>query len=157
MQVRIGQDAPTAARAGAIVVPVYSDGELTGAAKALDAALGGAIADIRSSGEIKGKLAEVSLLHAKDQPFHRVLIVGLGEENKAETHHLARLAGTAVRYLGRRGVSEIAIALPPNAKGKETLAASFIAEGAIAGTFDTTMYQAKPEKSSKVDTVIVLA
>jgi leucyl aminopeptidase len=157
MQVRIAQDAPTAARAGALVVPVYADGELTGAAKALDAALSGAIEDVRSSGEMKGKLAELALIHAKDQPYRRVLLVGLGDEKKSESHHLARLAGAAVRYLGRRGINEIAIALPPNAKGHESTSASFIAEGAIAGTFDTTMYQAKPEKSSKVDTIIILA
>jgi leucyl aminopeptidase len=156
MQVRIATDAPTAVRAGAIVVPVYADGELTGAAKALDAALDGAIADVRTSGEMKGKLAELALVHAKDQPFHRVLLVGLGDESKSELHHLARLAGAAVRYLARRGIKDIAIALPPHAKGKELMSASFVAEGAIAGTLDTTLYQEKPEKSSAVDTVTVL-
>ena len=157
MQVRLAKDAPNAVRAGAIVVPVYSDGELSGAAKALDATLDGAIADVRSSGEMKGKLAELALIHAKDQPFRRVLLVGLGDEAKAEPYHLARLAGAAVRYLGRRGIDDIAIALPPNAKGNELMSASFVAEGAIAGTFDTTTYQAKPEKSSAVDSVTVLS
>ncbi len=157
MQVRIAHDAPAAVRAGALVVPVFSDGELTGAAKAVDAALGGAIADVLASGEIKGKPVELALVHAKDQPFRRVLVVGLGESGKLEAKALARYAGAAVRYLGRRNIGEIAIALPPQAAGHEAAFASCVAEGAIAGSFDTTAYQAKPEKKTAVDTVVILS
>ncbi len=157
MQVRIAHDAPAAVRAGALVVPVFSDGNLTGAAQAVDAVLGGAIADLLAASEIKGKLAELALVHAKDHPFRRVLVVGLGESGKLEPHALARYAGAAVRYLGRRNVGEIAIALPPQAKGHEATFASFIAEGAIAGSFDTSTYQASPEKRTAVDTVVVLS
>ncbi len=157
MQVRIAQDAPVAVRARALVVPVFSDGELTGAAKAVDSALGGAIADVLSSGEIKGKANEIAFVHAKDQPFHRVLVIGLGESGKFEPQALARYAGTAIRHLGRRNVSEIAIALPPQAAGRETASVSFAAEGAISGSFDTTIYQDAPDKRTSVETVTILA
>lgn len=157
MQIRIEQDAPTTARAGAVVVPVFTDGEMSGPAKALDDALGGAIADVLSSEEIKGKLADCALLHEKEQPFHRVLLVGLGERAKFEPSHLARYAGAAVRYLGRRNVDAIAIALPDEAKGNETACASFVAEGALSGAFDTTIYQEKPEKRVAVETLTILA
>ncbi len=157
MQVRIAQDAPVAARTGAVVVPVFTGGELSNAAKALDAALGGAVADVLSSGEIKGKLAECALIHAKDQPFRRVLVVGLGDAAKFEPSHLARYAGAAVRYLGRRNVSEIAIALPEQAAGNETACVSFAAEGAIAGSFDTTIYQEKPDKRVATESVTIVA
>ena len=156
MQVRIAQDAPVAVRAGALVVPVFSDGELTGAAKAVDSALGGAIADVLSSGEIKGKTNEMAFVHAKDQPFHRVLVVGLGDSGKFEPQALAKYAGTAVRHLGRRNISEFAIALPPQAAGRETACVSFLAEGAISGSFDTSIYQEAPEKRTKVETVTIL-
>ncbi|HUA09425.1 MAG TPA: leucyl aminopeptidase [Candidatus Acidoferrales bacterium] len=156
MQVLIAHDAPVGARTGALVVPVFTGGELSSAAKALDSALGGAIADVLASEEIKGKLAECALLHAKDQPFHRVLVVGLGERAKFEPAHLARYAGAAVRYLGRRNVDEVAIALPDEAKGSETACASFAAEGAITGSFDTTIYQEKPEKRMAVARVTIL-
>lgn len=156
MQVRIAQDAPAAVRAGALVVPVFADGELTGAAKAVDSVLGGAIADILSSGEVKGKPNETALLHAKDQPFHRVLVVGLGDSAKFEPQLLARYAGTAIRNLGRKNVSDIAIALPSQAAGHEIACASFIAEGAIAGSFQTSIYQEKPEGRVEVNAVTVL-
>jgi leucyl aminopeptidase len=157
MQIRIAQDAPIGVRTAALVVPVFSDGELTGAAKDVDTALDGAIADVLQSGEIKGKLAELVLLHAKDKPFHRVLVVGLGEHGKFEPQMLARYAGAALRYLGRRNVSEVAIALPPQALGHETACASFVAEGALTGAFEITTYQDKPEKKVVTDSVAVLA
>ena len=157
MQVRIAQDAPGGARADAVVVPVFTNGEMSTAAKSLDTVLGGAIADVLSSEEIKGKLAECALLHAKDKPFHRVLVVGLGERAKFEPSNLARYAGAAVRYLGRRNVAAIAIALPDGAKGNEVACASFVAEGAITGSFETTIYQEKPEKRMATESVAVLA
>ncbi|MEO9171302.1 MAG: leucyl aminopeptidase [Candidatus Baltobacteraceae bacterium] len=156
MQVRIAQDAPAAVRTGALVVPLFSDGELTGATKAADEALGGALADVVKSGEIKGKPYELALLHAKDRPFHRLLAVGLGESAKFEPQMLARYAGAALRYLGRRNIADIAIAFPPQAKGNETACAAFVAEGSIGGSFDTTIYQDKPEKRLAVETVTLL-
>ncbi|HEY8315032.1 MAG TPA: leucyl aminopeptidase [Candidatus Baltobacteraceae bacterium] len=155
MQVRIAKDAPGSVRAGALVVPVFSDGSLDGAAKAVDGDLGGAIADILKSGEIKGKLCELSLVHAHAKSYARVLVIGLGESAKFEPHMLARYAGAAVRYLGRRGVKDIAFALPSQAKGNEISAASFVTEGAISGSFDITTYQKEPEKRS--DTVETIA
>jgi leucyl aminopeptidase len=157
MQVRLAQDALAGVRAGALVVPVFSGSELTGGAKTADTLLGGALKEVLDSGEIKGKLAEVVLLHTKEQPFRRVLAVGLGEAEKFELSLLARYAGAAVRYLGRRNVADIAIVLPPQAKENEVAAASFVAEGAIAGAFDTSIYQEKPEKRSAVDRVSVLS
>jgi leucyl aminopeptidase len=157
MQVRLVQDALADVRTGALVVPVFSGGELTGGTKAADSLLGGALKDVLDSGEMKGKLAEATLLHAKDQPFRRVLAVGLGEADKFEPSLLARYAGAAVRYLGRRNVTEIAIVLPLQAQENAAACASFIAEGAIAGTFDTTIYQEKPEKRTNVEGVALLA
>jgi leucyl aminopeptidase len=157
MQVRIVTDAPGSVRAGALVVPVFSgESSLDGVAKTIDAETGGALADV-SAAEHKGKLAEVALVHAKDKSFKRVLMVGLGERAKFEPYMLGRYAGAAVRYLGKRGFSDIAFALPDIIKGNEAAAASFIVEGAIAGTIDTTMYQNEPDKTIKIETISVLA
>jgi leucyl aminopeptidase len=156
MQIRIAQDAPAQVRTGALVVPVFSDGTLEGAAKEADAATGGALADAIESGEIKGKLGEVVLVHAKEQPFRRVLAVGLGESAKFEPSTLARYAAVAVRFLGRKNVTAFAVALPPQARGREPAAGSFVAEGVFSGSFDTTVYQAEPEKTMAVEAVTLL-
>ena len=156
MQVRIATDAPVSVRAGALVVPVFSGSALDGAAKSIDGELGGALGEILSSGEIKGKLCELSLVHAHGKPFSRVLLIGLGEAAKFEPWMLARYAGSAVRYLGRRNVRDVAFALPSQVKGSETAAASFLIEGAVAGAFDTSIYQKDPEKRSGAENVTIL-
>ncbi|MDQ6929317.1 MAG: leucyl aminopeptidase [Candidatus Eremiobacteraeota bacterium] len=157
MQVRVVTDAPGSVRAGALVVPVFSnESGLDGTAKAIDGALRGALSDICGS-ENKGKLAEMTLVHAKDKNFKRVLVVGLGDRTKFEPFMLARYAGAAVRYLGKRGLSEVAFALPDVVKGNESVAASFIVEGALGGTIDTTIYQNEPDKIIGIDKLSILA
>ncbi|GAC1422019.1 MAG: leucyl aminopeptidase [Candidatus Velthaea sp.] len=157
MQVRISSDAATKAAAEALVVPVFTDAKLDGAAAEADAALGGAIAEILASGEITGKPNEVSLVHAKDMPFRRVLVVGLGERGKFRPPALSKYAGTALRYLGKRNMKSIAYALPLEASMDVARCASFIVEGALAGTMDTTTYRTEPDKPILVDQIHVLA
>ena len=157
MQVRVQSDAPESARVEALVVPVFTDGKLDDAAQVLDSALGGAIAALFSSGEVKGKLCELTLVHAHEKSMKRVLVIGLGDRAKFEPYMLARYAGAAVRYLGRRNVREIAFALPSVVPGDETAAASFLTEGAISGGFDTTVYQKDPDKRSAAESITILS
>jgi leucyl aminopeptidase len=156
MQVRLSHDAPLSARAGALVVPFFSDNTLEGVTKDVDAALGGVIADALASGETRGSLGDHVLVYAKDAPYRRVLAVSLGERAKFEPHLLARYAATAIRYLGRRNVESVAIALPEQARGHEATAASFVAEGAITGAFETTLYQERPERRLATTTVDIV-
>jgi leucyl aminopeptidase len=157
MQIRIVQDAPLRVRAEALVVPVFEGTPLDGMSKDVDAAIGGPIAEALASGEIKGKVGETILAYAKDQPFRRVLAVGLGEGAKFELSLLARYAAIAVRHLGRRNVGTFAVALPERVRGDEVAAGSFVAEGTIAGSFETTAYQESPEKKIAVTDVALLA
>jgi leucyl aminopeptidase len=155
MQVHVSNDAATSVATGALVVPVFAGGAVTGVAAEVDTVLGGAIADILASGEIAGKPNETSLVHAKDAPFKRVLVVGLGEREKFTVDALAKYAGTAVRYLGKRGVAALAVALPEGVDA--ALAASFVAEGAIAATIDTTIYRTEADKPVVTTAVTILA
>ena len=155
MQVRIAQDALSSARTEALVVPVFSDGHLDGAAQDIDAQLSGAIAKSIDGGEIKGKLCEHFLVHAYDKSYKRVLVIGLGARKSYETSLLARYAGAAARYLGKRSIKEATIALPLQAAGNELPSASFVVEGAIAGGFDVTLYQKEPERRSGLDSLAI--
>jgi len=157
MQVRISQEAPTSVRAGALVVPVFTDGRLEGALASLDRELDGALSDILTGAEIKGKLCETALVHAKNLNAHRVLLVGLGDRAKFEQYTLARYAGAAVRFLGKRNIRDLAFALPSEVSGHEAEAASFIVEGAHAGTLDTTIYHSEPDKPINLDAIAILA
>jgi len=157
MQIRVSPGTASSLKAGALVVRVFSDVRLDGAAQGADQELGGAIADVLASGEIKGKTNEVALIHVKDLAVKRVLIVGLGERAKFEPQALAKYAGTAVRYLGKRNVRSIAIALPLEAQHHVRAAASFVVEGALAGTIDTTTYRSEPEKPIVLEELIIVS
>ena len=157
MQVRLTHDAPGHVRTGALVVPFFSDNSLEGVAKEIDAKLGGIIADALAAKEIHGRLGEHVLVYAKDEPYRRVLAISLGERSRFEPHFLARYAGSAVRYLGRRNVEQIAIALPIQAQGQEAACASFVSEGAVTGVFETTLYQEKPDRRNATNEVTIIA
>jgi leucyl aminopeptidase len=155
MQFRIAPGSLEGLGTEALVVPVWADQRLDGAAEQVDGELGGAIAEILSSGEIGGKPNETALVHAKDRPYKRVLVVGLGDRAKFSAALLGRYAGTAVRYLGKRNVHSIAFALPLEAQDDLRAAASFIVEGALAGTIDTTIYQGKPERRILLEEIVL--
>ena len=157
MHLHVSSGAPGALRAGALVVPVFADGRLDGAARAADVELGGAIADVLASGEISGKAGELALVHAASHPVKRVLVVGLGTRETFEASSLAAYAGAAIRYLGKRKVTSVAIALPLEAQADPARAGSFVAEGALAGTIDSTTYRTEPEKPILIDDVTVVA
>jgi leucyl aminopeptidase len=156
MQVRLIADEPTGVSAGALVVPFFADAPLEGVAKEVNAAVGGVIVDALTSGEVRGRPGDHVLAYAMGRPFRRVLAISLGERASFQPNLLARYAGSAVRYLGRRNVETIAIALPPEASGQEAICASFVAEGAITGSFDTTLYQERPERRLATDEVAIV-
>jgi leucyl aminopeptidase len=157
MQVRIAADSASSVTADALVVPIFSDGTLDGAAAEIDAILGGTLAGILRDAEISGKAGELSLVHAADKPFRRVLVLGLGDRAKFSPSALNKYAGTAVRYLGKRNAKTIAIALPKEAGRDTARSASFVAEGALAGIIDTTTYRTEPDKPVVTLELLVLA
>lgn len=156
MQVRIAHDAPREVRASALVVPVFSDGVLDAAAAEADKALDGSLSDASASGETTGKLYETTLLHAKDLPFRRLLAIGLGSREGLQPYVVARYAGTAVRELGRRGITDLAVALPDAAVSDAPDLCAAAVEGAVCGAFEITLYQERPESRVRVDAVTIL-
>ncbi len=124
MQVRLIADEPTGVSAGALVVPFFADAPLEGVAKEVNAAVGGVIVDALTSGEVRGRPGDHVLAYAMGRPFRRVLAISLGERASFQPNLLARYAGSAVRYLGRRNVEPIAITLPPAPSGQEATISS---------------------------------
>src|SRR5579872_1120858 len=157
MRVTISGDLARSVTSGALVVPVFSDKKLEGATADIDPKLGGVIATALADGEHLGKANEVALFHVTgDLGVKRVAVVGLGDRDKFTLSQLAQYAGTAVRYLGRRNVGEIAITIPSEAKDAAA-AASFIAEGAITATLDITLYKKEQERPIEIKTLAIVA
>ncbi len=79
---------PEAIKTDAIVVGVHAEGELTPAAKALDAASGGAIKAAVKSGDMTGKRgASLPLFGLNGVTAPRVLLAGLGDKDDFNERH----------------------------------------------------------------------
>ena len=67
------------------IVAIFSSGELSGAARALDKAGGGLITQVIRAGDIKGDTGDLLLLtHTAGLPCQRILLVGLGARAKLD-------------------------------------------------------------------------
>ncbi|HEX4277921.1 MAG TPA: leucyl aminopeptidase, partial [Bryobacteraceae bacterium] len=88
-----------------------------------------------SSGEIKGKLFEFTLIHGlQGYKARRVVIAGAGKREKFDASALRKLAGAAVRFLKGKGIASIAFALGAQESAPEFVTA--VAEGAILGDWE---------------------
>src|SRR3984893_7524166 len=88
---------------------------------ALDAAAGGAISKLAASGELTGKMMEVTLLHyPQGLAAQRLLILGAGKKDKFGTVEARRLAGAAARILKSKQVKSLAFLVREAERRAET-------------------------------------
>jgi leucyl aminopeptidase len=117
-----------------------------GATGAVDKALGGIITQLIKDGEIKGSAGETTLIHTlgKIKPS-RVLVAGLGPQDKFDVQVVRRVSAEVVRFLRRKGISKAATiahgagigGLDPQESGQA------IAEGAHLGLYKFGNYLTK--------------
>ncbi|MBV8365569.1 MAG: leucyl aminopeptidase [Candidatus Eremiobacteraeota bacterium] len=143
MKIQVSTDNPLQLRVDAIAVPVFSDGEVTDAVKALDKPLGSIIRDMYRAGEIKGREDELHVLPSTALPSKRVFVIGLGPSFNRNAAAMARFAGSAVRLAQRRGARKIALLLPDLPGVEPDLIGELFAEGAMMATFEPASYRTK--------------
>ena len=101
-----------------------------------------------SSGEIKGKSLEFTLLHGiGGYKARRVLIAGAGKREKFDTAALRKLAGAAVRFLSGKGVETLAFALDDGVNASEHVAT--VAEGTILGAWEPDYLKTDQKEKNK--------
>jgi leucyl aminopeptidase len=102
--------AADAFKADCVAVGVFTDGELTAAARRIDAAARGAVRAVLKSGDVTGARGTSTLLRAlPGVAAPRVLLVGLGKTGEFSDRAYAEAVRTAVRNAGA-GTGDIAIA-----------------------------------------------
>jgi leucyl aminopeptidase len=126
-------------QAGAIIVNFFEGMERPeGVTAAVDRALDGAIAQLISQGEIKGKLNQVTVIHTFGKlPALRVAVTGLGKQSELTLDKIrSAVAGTG-RVLRQKGVDKIATVAQGAGMAGITPegSAQAIAEGALLGLY----------------------
>src|SRR6185295_938486 len=75
----------------------------------LDKSAGGTLSKLSVSGELTGKMLEMTLVHfAPGLAAQRLLLVGAGKREKFGSSELRKLASAAVRHLKNRSVKRLA-------------------------------------------------
>jgi len=120
----------------------------------LDAAVGGALGKLASSGELTGKSLEIALLHfPAGIAAERVLVVGAGKRDKFTTVELRRLAGAALRYLKSRSVKRLAFLVREN--DRNAASAQAVTEGLLIADFESDKYKTEKKNDKEIESVLL--
>jgi len=130
-----------------------------GAAAAVDAALGGAIVQLVSRGEIKGKLDQVTLVHTLGKlPAGKVAVVGLGKKTDLTLDRVRGAAAVVCRALRRASAADVAFAPLGAGVSGITVSASAqaIAEGAVLGLYTFRKHVTKEPENGEIKALTVV-
>jgi leucyl aminopeptidase len=128
----------TKATTDAIVIGVFEQTTLEGETVQLDARMGGAIAQLITTGEIKGKLNELTVIHTLGKiPAGRVAVLGLGKKEQLTPDKVRAAVGEACRSLVKKKAGSVTFPLLGVGTGKIDVQTStqVITEGAILGLY----------------------
>jgi len=126
---------------------------------AIDDQLGGLIREVWEAGDFKGKADQLTLLYTRRaQPSKRVVLVGLGKEDKFGPNRLREAAGRVSNRLQALGVESYALALP-TIKDQDTdrgRLAQAVIEGGILGAYRFKEYKTKEEEVKEIKEICLL-
>ena len=158
MQIKVTSDDILQIESDAIIVDIYEGADKPSAASA-DAALDGAIGELIASGEIKGKLSEVTLIHTLGKmKAHRLAVLGLGKKEDLSLDKVRGAVADACRRLRKAGVKKAAtVVLGADADLSATEVAQATAEGAILGLYQFRRHISKEPDNPGIGELIVVA
>ena len=145
---------------GALIVNLFQGvTSPEGATGAVDAALDGAISKLIDEGEIKGKKNEMTLIHTLGKmPADRIVVAGLGKQDKFSAEVVRQVMGTASRFVRRLNVKKAATiahgagigGMDPQTSGQA------VAEGAILGLHRFDKYKTMDGDPSNIEEMVVV-
>jgi leucyl aminopeptidase len=124
-----------------------------------DATILAAASTALASGEFKAGVNETLLLHAPaGLAAKRLLIIGLGKQDKATADQVRNASGVAVRFAKPRGIRELVFSLPVSELIPPATGVRAAVEGAFVGDFDPDTYRSdRKDKSIESFTLAVAA
>ena len=160
MKITVESNSIADVEAGAIIVNLFEGvAQPGGATGAVDKALDGAITALIADGEIKGNLAETTVIHTLGRmPAARVVVVGLGKSGDFDLDRARRVSGTVCTRLRRIGVKDAATIVHGAGIGglEPRAAAQAMAEGAVLGLYRFDKYKASGEDEDDIEALRVV-
>lgn len=130
-----------------------------GGTGAVDRALNGAISGLIASGEIKGKLNEVTIIHSlgRIEPA-RVAVVGLGKQLEFTLDRVRQVAAGAAKSLRKVGAKKVStITHGAGIAGMEPeAAAQAVAEGTLLGLYGFRKHMTKEPEHGEIEELLIV-
>jgi len=147
-------------KAGAIIVNFFEEMEhLDGDIATIDKALDGAISQLISQGEIKGKLNEITVIYSLGKlPADRVVVAGLGKQPELSQDKVRGLVAQTCRLLRQKGIDNIAtIAQGAGIAGISLEgAAQAVTEGALLGVYSFRRHITKEAEYGEIKQLTIV-
>ena len=160
MEIKVIAGDITKIEAGAIIVNYFEGMErLDGDITIIDKALDGAIAQLITQGEIKGKLSEVTIIHSLGKlPAARVVIAGLGKQPELYQDKVRGVVAETCRLLRQKGVDSIATAAQGAGVAGISLesAAQAVTEGALLGVYSFRRHITKEAEYGEIKELTIV-
>jgi len=155
MQITLVTQPFAAIETDALVSYVFEETDLVqGRIAEIDRAAGGLLRKLAKSGELTGKMLEFTLVHAPaGLKAARLLLVGVGKREQYSIAALRKVAGAALRHLKARSVKNFAFLVREGQAAEES--AQAIAEGVLAGNFETDKYKTDKKNDKNIETVLL--
>ncbi|HUK62076.1 MAG TPA: M17 family peptidase N-terminal domain-containing protein, partial [Dongiaceae bacterium] len=147
MEVRLRPGRLATRPAGAVAIGVIeSGGPLTGAAREVDRASGGAVSALLASGDFRGRLLETAVLYPRGRKPRRVIVVGLGRRETLDPQRVRMASAVAARRARELGAGTLATVIHGAGAGglDPARAAQAVAEGAVLGHYRHGAYKRDP-------------
>ncbi len=160
MEIKVVAGDITRIEAGAIVVNFFEGMEHPeGDMATVDEALGGAISQLISQGEIKGKLNEITIIHSLGKlPATRVVVAGLGKRQELSQDKVRGVVAETCRFLRQKNVDSIATIAQGAGIAEITMegAAQAITEGALLGLYSFRKHITKEAEYGEIKQLTII-
>ena len=160
MEIKVVVGDITRIEASAIIVNSFEGMELVdGDIAIIDKALDGAISQLISQGEIKGKLSEITIIHSLGKlPAARVVVAGLGKQQALSQDKVRGVVAETCRFLRQKGIDSIATV----AQGAGIVGISLesavqaVTEGALLGVYSFRRHITKEAEYGEIKELTIV-
>ena len=132
---------------------------LSTTATVIDTLLEGLLHERSQDGEFQGNLGEMITIHPTGRlAAKRVIVVGLGRQERVDTQAIRRASAIAIRHLQNTGAKQVVLALRwESSQIDDARVAQAQVEGAVLGAYQFNIYQSTGNNGKSISQTLLLA